>query len=82
MPIEKINGMVIDFSGFSLFNFLRKEIIHVSSYRNLDRVRECLKNKVPVRVEFDRFDQSFKSRMVPFIQGMSSYFGASAQVTA
>jgi hypothetical protein len=80
MPNEKVHGMIINFTGATLFNLLRKETIIVNSFKSLDKVKSCLRSKVPVKVYFSRQDYNFKARMIPFIQGMSSYFGANAQV--
>ena len=82
MAEDKVQGMFISYAGSSLFNTIRKRTVKVSSFRSLDSVREYLKSGTPVKVYFDRNDRGFKSRMIPFIQGMSSYFGATTTVFA
>jgi hypothetical protein len=80
MPNEKIQGMIIKFSKATLFNLLRKETVRVNSFRSLEKVKVCLQSKTPVKICFERSDYNFKARMIPFIEGMSTYFGATAEV--
>ena len=74
--------MVINFESNTFKNLLWTRTLNLSSSskETLRQVKEYLRNHIPVRVNLDKLDLSSRDSVVEFITGMSTYFGAQAQL--
>lgn len=77
-----VKCMVINFDNNMLKNLLwaRTFTLSSGSQETLRKIKEYLRNHVPVKVTFDDIDISARDSFVEFLSGMSTYFGAEAKL--
>lgn len=77
-----VKSMLINFDNNELKNRLwaRTFTLSSSSTETLRKIKEYLRNQVPVKINFDDLDLSSRDSFVEFISGMSTYFGAKTKL--
>lgn len=77
-----VKGMLINFDNNNFKNLLWARTFKLSSgsHETLRKIKEYLRNHVPVKVTFEETDLSARDSFVEFLSGMSTYFGAEAKL--
>ena len=77
-----VKCMVINFDNNQLKNKLwaRTFTLSSGSQETIRKIKEYLRNHLPVKINFEDLDLSARDSFVEFISGMSTYFGAEAKL--